>query len=74
MTETKPQVDGRGFCYLDGVMIGRLVCGPDGQPRLQVCDKNKHRSHQRGTRFVETSIQQLSDVAKKGGTDADMEE
>lgn len=62
--QAQPKVDGRGFVTVDGVKIGRLVTGRDGKPCLQFCDKNRHRSHQRGTRLVEVPIQSLQDCAQ----------
>ena len=55
-------VDEKDFVRVDGITIGKRVTGPDGKPRLQVCDKDRRRSAQRGTRFVEISVDDLGEV------------
>jgi len=58
-------VDGRGFVRVDGITIGkRVVTG--GKAKLQVCDKDRRRSAQRGTRFVEVTVEELGDVLDEG--------
>jgi len=55
-------VDEKDFVRVDGVKIGKRVKGPDGKLKLQVCDKDRRRSAQRGTRFVEITPDDLAEV------------
>lgn len=54
-------VDERGFVRVDGITIGRRVV-KDGKPKLQVCDKDRRRSAERGTRLVEVTIEELGEA------------
>jgi hypothetical protein len=58
-------VDERGFVRVDGITIGKRVV-KDGKPRLQVCDKDRRRSAERGTRFVEVTVEELGEVLDEG--------
>ena len=55
-----PQIDNNGMVRADGVVIGRLVPTQSGVA-LQVCDKDKRRSSERGTRFVLVDLAPLVD-------------
>ena len=52
-------VDERGFVTVDGVKLGKRVV-KDGIPKLQVADKDRRRSAERGTRLVEVSVEAVS--------------
>ena len=54
-------VDERGFVIVDGVKLGRRVV-KDGVVKLEVCDKDRRRSAERGTRLVEVSVQELEEA------------
>lgn len=58
-------VDKRDFVRVNGVKIGKRVKGADGKVRLQVCDKDRRRSAQRGTRLVEVIPRELADVLEE---------
>lgn len=53
-------VDSLGFVTADGVKIGLLVQLSGGGTALQVCDKDRRRSAERGTRLVQVPIQDLA--------------
>ena len=48
-------VNNRQFLEIDGVPVCKVVDG-----RLQFCDKDRRRSAERGTRFVEITAQELA--------------
>ena len=54
-------VDERGFVTVDGVKLGKRVV-KDGIPKLQVADKDRRRSAERGTRLVEVSVEELEEA------------
>lgn len=54
-------VDSNGWVICDGVKIGRRVQTEKGV-KIQIVDKNPHRSRERGTRFVEVDPQELARV------------
>lgn len=66
-------VDKRDFVRVNGVKIGKRVKGADGKVRLQVCDKDRRRSAERGTRLVEVVPRELADVLEEA-EDEDQEE
>lgn len=57
---TQVTVDNKGFVVVDGVKVCKVT--RDG--KLQFCDKDRLRSQQRGTRFVEVSPDTLASVAR----------
>ena len=54
-------VDERGFVTVDWVKLGKRVV-KDGIPKLQVADKDRRRSAERGTRLVEVSVEELEEA------------
>ena len=58
-------VDERGFVTVDGVKLGKRVV-KDGIPKLQVADKDRRRSAERGTRLVEVSVEELGEALRDG--------
>lgn len=60
----KPIVDARGFVFVDGVKLALLVQNSDGAA-LQICDKDRRRSAERGTRLVQVSLQELAKLEEK---------
>lgn len=48
-------VDKRNFLRVGGVKVGRVT--PEG--RVQFCDKDRKRSAERGTRYVEVDIDRI---------------
>lgn len=67
-------VDKRDFVRVDGVKIGKRIKGADGKARLQVCDKDRRRSAERGTRLVEVVPRELADILEEEDTDEDERE
>ena len=63
-------VDERGFVIVDGVKLGRRVV-KDGVVKLEVCDKDRRRSAERGTRLVEVSVQELEEALTGGSKDTE---
>lgn len=53
--ESLVQVDGDGWVRIGGILIGRKI-ERNGETLLQVCDKDKRRSAERGTRFLEVPL------------------
>ena len=49
-------VDEQGYIYVGGIKVARYI--PE-RGTLQFCDDNRHRSMQRGCRFVEVPITEL---------------
>ena len=62
----KVQVDEQGFVTADGVKLGLLVEVPGNGYALQICDKDKRRSSERGCREVQVDLQSLANLEKKG--------
>lgn len=63
-------VDPEGFVRVDGVMLARRVFRDNGQVCLQLCDKDKRRSSQRGTRFLEITVQDLLNALETPAVEA----
>lgn len=61
-------VDGQGFVFVDGVKVARCV-KRKGELRLQFCDKDRRRSAQRGTRYVEVAVRDLARAVGDGSGD-----
>jgi hypothetical protein len=56
-------VDERGFVIADGVKIGKRIV-KDGVVKIQLCDKDRRRSAERGTRLVEVTIEELGEALR----------
>lgn len=55
-------VDSNGFVRVEGVCLGKLTA--DGQA-IQVIDKDRRRSLERGSRYVVVPLTELSNLADK---------
>lgn len=65
-------VDREGYVRVDGVMLARRVFKENGQICLQLCDKDKRRSSQRGTRYLEITVQDLLNALETPGIEAEI--
>jgi hypothetical protein len=54
-----------GFIFVDGVKLGKPI-SCEGEPAIELCDKNRHQSSRRGTRLV---IIRVADLIKLFNTD-----
>jgi hypothetical protein len=55
-----------GFLFINGVRIARVL-QYDGEPSLQFCDKDRRRSSERGTRFVEATVNEINQAIEQKG-------
>lgn len=53
------RIDDAGIIRVDGIVLGRRVIREDGRVCLQLCDKDKLRAAQRGTRYPEVVLEEL---------------
>ena len=66
---SRVHIDVRRFVRVDGVPIARVVRTPSGKPRLQFCDKDRRRASERGSRFVEVSVEELAEAVENPDSD-----
>jgi len=59
MSDGKPNIQIKGnFLFINGVKIARVL-QYEGLPHLQFCDKDRRRSAERGTRFVQATPDEI---------------
>jgi len=59
------RVDAEGYVRAGGILIGKRIV-IEGKVFLQICDKDKRRSFERGTRFPLIELSELVDKMNDG--------